>query len=186
MLAPGKLPLNFSPGRKSNSVNTKPPLGCLNFTDNSALDFLAHKSKDQAMKKWTGIMVAGVLAGAVIFGSLPAVAGPYDGYLNRREMNQKHRINQGWRSGQITPGEFRHLQPQQGRIRAAEARMRADGRLNRWERGRLNRMENRAGRGIYHYRHNNYPPANYGPATFRSPNCRPANFRPVNWRAGWR
>jgi isocitrate dehydrogenase kinase/phosphatase len=123
------------------------------------------------MKTWTKGIVAGLLAGVVILGSLPAVAGPYVSYLDQRQMNQERRIYQGVRSGQVTPGEFRRMENQQGRIRAAEGRMRADGHLNRYERARLNRMENRASHDIYRYKHNNFVQANY---------------RPANWRPAWR
>ncbi|MDP1761928.1 MAG: hypothetical protein Q8L43_06865 [Deltaproteobacteria bacterium] len=123
------------------------------------------------MKTWTKSIVAGLLGGVVILGSLPALAGPYGSYLDQRQMNQERRIYQGVQSGQLNPGEFRRLENQQGRIRAAEARMRSDGRLDRYERARLNRMENRANRDIYRYKHNNFKQANY---------------RPANWRAGWR
>ena len=107
------------------------------------------------MKTWTGTIMASVVASVVIFWSLPALAGPYGSYIDRREFNQERRIYQGVRSGQLSPGEFRRLEYQQGRVRLAEARMRSDGRLNRGERARLNRMENRSSRNIYRYRHNN-------------------------------
>lgn len=124
------------------------------------------------MKTWTkGIAAIGLLAGVVILGSLPALAGPYGSYLDQRQMNQERRIYQGVQSGQISPGEFRRLENQQGRIRAAEARMRADGRLDRYERARLNRMENRANQDIYRYKHDNFRQVNYRPAYWR-PACR--------------
>ncbi len=123
------------------------------------------------MKTWTKGIVTGLLAGVVSLGSLPAMADPYPANIDQRHINQERRIYQGVQSGQITPGEFRRLENQQARIGAAEARMRADGHLNRYERARLNRMENRASRDIYRYKHNNF---------------RQANYRPANWRAGWR
>ncbi len=123
------------------------------------------------MKTWTMGIVAGLLAGVVTLGSLPAVAGPYDSNINRVEAGQEYRIQQGLRSGQLTPGEFRRLENQQARIRATEAQMRADGRLTRGEKTQLAQMQARANRNIYRYRHNNY---------------RPANCRPVTWRTGYR
>ena len=128
------------------------------------------------MKTWTKGIVAGLLAGVVSLGSLPAVAGPYDSNINRVEMEQERRIHQGLHSGQLTPGEFRRLENQQARIRATEAQMRADGRLTRGEKAQLAQMQERAGRDIYRYKHNNFRQACYGSA-----NCGAAN-----WRAGWR
>ena len=101
-------------------------------------------------------IVTGLLTAAVILSSLPALAGPYGPYLNRWELNEQHRIYQGLRSGRLTPGEVRHLEHQQGHIRLAEARMRADGHLDRYERARLNRMENRASHNTYRYNHNGW------------------------------
>ena len=68
------------------------------------------------MTTWTKVIVAGLLAGVVGLGSLPAVADPYAPNIDRREMSQERRISQGVHSGQITPGEFRRLENQQARI----------------------------------------------------------------------
>ena len=121
------------------------------------------------MKTWTKGIVAGLVAGVVTLGSLPAVAGPYNSIINRVEMEQENRIQQGLYSGRLSPGEFRRLENQQARIRATEAQMRADGRLTPGEKTQLAQMQARADRNIYRYTHNNY---------------RPANCRPVKWRAG--
>jgi hypothetical protein len=123
------------------------------------------------MKIWTKGIVASLLAGVVILGSLPAVAGPYDSNINRVEMDQECRIQQGLHSGRLTPGEFRRLENQQGRIRAAEAQMRADGRLTPGEKTLLASMQERANRDIYRYKHNSFRQATY----------RPANWRPACW-----
>jgi hypothetical protein len=127
------------------------------------------------MKTWTKGIVAGLVAGLVTLGSLPAVAGPYNSTINRVEADQEQRIHQGLYSGRLTPGEFRRLENQQARIRATEAQMRADGRLTRGEKTQLAQMQARADRNIYRYKHNTYRPVNYRP-----------NYRPGTWRAGWR
>ena len=158
-------PLNFFPSHKSKPVKTESPLEWSNLKDNSALDFLT-RSEESGMKILTKGIVAGLLAGVVTLGSLPAVAGPYDSNLNRVEMDQERRIHQGLNSGQLTPGEFRRLENQQALIRATEAQMRADGRLTRGEKAQLARMQARADLDIYRYKHNNH--------------------RQANWRAAWR
>jgi hypothetical protein len=121
------------------------------------------------MKTWTKGIAAGLVAGVVTLGSLPAVAGPYNSTINQVEVNQEQRIHQGLNSGRLTPGEFRRLENQQARIRATEAQMRAHGRLTPGEKTQLAQMQARANRNIYRYKHNNYQPVNYRP-----------------WRAGWR
>jgi hypothetical protein len=111
------------------------------------------------MKTWTKGIITSLLMGVVIFSSLPALAGgPYAPYIDGREARLQHRMYQGLRAGRVTPGEYRRLEHQQGRIRLAEARMRADGHLDRHERARLNRMENHASRTVYQYNHNNRRP----------------------------
>ncbi len=85
-------------------------------------------------------------------GQAPYWGPPRD--IDGREAYQQNRINQGVQSGQLTPEEFNRLQREQARIRAAEARMRADGRLDPRERARLNAMLNRSGRDIYRAEHN--------------------------------
>jgi hypothetical protein len=77
------------------------------------------------------------------------------GSVDWREANQERRIYQGVRSGQLTPQEFNRLEAEQARIRAAEARMRADGRLDPRERARLNAMLDRSSQHIYRAEHNN-------------------------------
>ena len=109
------------------------------------------------MKIWTKSIMTGLLTAAVIFSSLPALAaGLYAPYVNRREAHLQQRLYQGLRTGRLTPGEVRRLEHQQGRIRMAEARMRADGHLDRYERARLHRMESHASRNLYRYNHNNW------------------------------
>jgi len=108
------------------------------------------------MQTWIKRGVTGLLAGLVILGSLPALAGPYDSNINRTEIGQERRIQQGARSGQLSPGEFRRLENEQARIRATEAQMRADGRLTREEKAYLARMQDRANQNIYRSKANNY------------------------------
>jgi DNA-binding transcriptional regulator of glucitol operon len=120
------------------------------------------------MKIWTKGIVSGLLAGVVILGSLPALAGPPASYYDQRQMDQQSRINQGVQSGRITPGEYRRLQYEQERIRQTEAMMRGkNGRLTPGQKAQLAQMQDQANRDIYRYKHNN-------------------NYRPVNCRPGWR
>ena len=123
------------------------------------------------MKTWTKGIVAGLLAGAATLGSLPAVANPYNSIINRVEVEQENRIQQARYSGRLTPGEYRHLENQQARIRATEAQMRADGRLTPGEKTQLAQMQERADRTIDRYTQHRY---------------RPVHCRPGRWRHGCR
>lgn len=134
------------------------------------------------MQNWSKGIMTGLLAGGLILGSFSAWAEPNRPDFGRREMRQERRIYQGVQSGQVTPREFRRLENQQGRIHAAAARMRADGRLNRPERARLNQMRHRSNRSIYRYRHNNqYRHNNFRQANFRHNNFGHNNYRHNNF-----
>lgn len=84
---------------------------------------------------------------------LAAQAGPRDHGVNARQHNQQHRIVQGIRSGELTRGETRRLQTQQGFIRHKEQQFRADGSLTGAERSELQHDLNRSSRSIYNQKH---------------------------------
>ncbi len=108
------------------------------------------------MQKWNKEIMAGLLAGSLLLGSLPALAqSTYDPRIDAREQRQQQRIQQGINSGQLRPGEANRLERQQAHIQATEDRMKADGNLTRAERARLTRMQNRASNNIYRDKHNN-------------------------------
>lgn len=76
--------------------------------------------------------------------------------VDQRHANQQQRIDQGLRSGSMTPGEARGVERQQGSIDRQEGRMRArdGGRLNGYDRAVLQHRETRASRHIYRAKHN--------------------------------
>ena len=74
--------------------------------------------------------------------------------FNTRDNRQTRRIHQGIRSGKITFPEARRLKREQLHIDRAYCRALADGHLNRHERQRLNKMQDRASRHIYRAKHN--------------------------------
>ena len=74
----------------------------------------------------------------------------------QRQINQQRRIKQGVRTGQLTKGEAKHLERQQGRIQARKQLDKAEhgGKLTPRNKAQLNRMQNRANRNIYRKKHN--------------------------------
>jgi hypothetical protein len=86
--------------------------------------------------------------------STTAIAAPAEARINQRQTHQQHRISQGINSGSLTAREVNRLQRQQGHIAAYEARSRADGPgMTNAERLRLENMQDRASRNIYHQKH---------------------------------
>lgn len=101
------------------------------------------------------MLLTGIMVGGLALASLPAQADTYTPRIDKREAYQQGRIYQGVNSGQITPREYYTLQAQQARIRGAEARMKADGRITNRERARLHAMLNNSSRTISWAKHNN-------------------------------
>jgi hypothetical protein len=93
---------------------------------------------------WAVMVVAGLLA-------VPAAQAAT---IDAREQNQRERIRQGVRSGELTHREAARLRGEQAGLRAEERRYRATGGgLNAWERRDLQRDLSRSSRDIYRQKH---------------------------------
>ena len=100
--------------------------------------------------------IVAVMIGGIIPMTGLAQGARYRGYgnINRREDSQRVRIQEGIRSGKLTKKEAARLINQQNRIEVYETRSRMDdGRLDRQERRRLNRMLDRSSHNIYREKH---------------------------------
>ncbi len=76
------------------------------------------------------------------------------GTINRREHNQRQRIAQGVRSGELTWREAARLGREETRIHNEERRFRSnDGHLGPRERAKLERDLDRTSRDIYRQKH---------------------------------
>jgi hypothetical protein len=73
--------------------------------------------------------------------------------IDRLQVQQRARIEQGVASGQLTATETRRLVQQERQLRRHEARVQADGVVTRGERYRLNRDAQRTSRAIYRQKH---------------------------------
>lgn len=76
--------------------------------------------------------------------------------FNHREFNQQERIGQGFRSGEMTRGEARHVERQERAFRHEERNMRASngGHLTRSDRRMLDRQQNHMSHEISRDKHN--------------------------------
>lgn len=97
-------------------------------------------------------LILGLAAAATLAGALPAMAQSVDS----RDIHQQQRIDQGVRSGELTPGETQRLEHRELRTDVREARMRAHdhGRLTHHDRRVLHRMQSRNSHAIYRLKHN--------------------------------
>src|SRR5262245_5714527 len=74
--------------------------------------------------------------------------------INERQRNQRERIRQGVRSGELTRAEAARLRRQEAQIRRNEARARqSGGEFTPRERARIQRQLNRESRRIYRQKH---------------------------------
>lgn len=87
------------------------------------------------MKK---IAIAVVAASALVATAAPALAAPWQN-INQRQANLDRRIDQGVRNGTLTRVEARALRTEFRALSRLEARYRATGGLQTWERRDLDR-----------------------------------------------
>lgn len=92
---------------------------------------------------------AAVLTAALLFAGTASAQTWYD----VREANQRERIRDGRAEGELTRGEYRHLQNGMQRIERYENFAERDGRVSSRERATLDRMLDRQGRDIYRQTH---------------------------------
>jgi len=80
-------------------------------------------------------------------------AGTDDPVVQKRMQNQDKRIDQGVKSGELTPKEAGKLEKKEAKIKQDEERMKSDGKLTKKERAKLRREQNRASKRIYKEKH---------------------------------
>jgi hypothetical protein len=85
----------------------------------------------------------------------PAPVQRHGATVNQRREHQQQRIAQGIRAGQLNARQTVRLERREGSIGRQERHMRAadGGRLNHYDRVRLNHRLNRSSRAIYRARH---------------------------------
>lgn len=84
------------------------------------------------------------------------IAGSNSPGIDHRQTNQKIRIGQGVRSGELTTGETLRLGAQQARINRQERRFKSDGNFTKRERLQIHKNQNQASKNIYRKKHNNW------------------------------
>jgi hypothetical protein len=75
--------------------------------------------------------------------------GSPDAGLNEREYRLEQRIEQGWRSGELSQREYRRLNDELRQIERAERYFRSDGSLSRREVGELQARLDELSRAVY-------------------------------------
>ncbi|MBI3802606.1 MAG: hypothetical protein HY282_02455 [Nitrospirae bacterium] len=73
--------------------------------------------------------------------------------LDKREANQEKRIEQGEKSGQLTPKESKRMERGEKRLKKNEAQAKADGKVTPEERKKLNKEANHMSKRIHRQKH---------------------------------
>jgi hypothetical protein len=74
--------------------------------------------------------------------------------IDNREANQEQRIDNGIRSGALTPKEEAKLDAGQAKVERMEDKAKADGTVTKHERKRLKREQNEQSKKIHDMKHN--------------------------------
>jgi hypothetical protein len=96
-----------------------------------------------------------LLSGAVLCAAVSTTSLFGADAIDRRERREQARIRQGVRSGELTRQEVKKLEKEQGRIKAAEFRAKADGNFTPKEKAHVEKKLNQASRDIYRQKHDN-------------------------------
>jgi len=100
------------------------------------------------------VSIAALTVVLVAFAASVAGAATATPRIDRREVRQHARIQQGVRSGELTPRETARLRAGQGHVRRMERRAKSDGVVTPGERANITRAQNRQSRRIYRLKHN--------------------------------
>ena len=73
--------------------------------------------------------------------------------IDQRQANQERRIEQGEKSGALTPKEAARLEKGEAHIQKMEDKATADGKVTRKERTRIEKAQDRSSRRIYREKH---------------------------------
>lgn len=104
------------------------------------------------MMKLQTVALAATLAVASL-GAFAQASAPVTPRVDQREVKQDARIQQGVASGQLNAKETYRLEKEQAVINKAEANAKADGKVTKHERRKLNRMQNKASQDIHQQKH---------------------------------
>jgi hypothetical protein len=73
--------------------------------------------------------------------------------VTERQINQRERIKEGQKSGELTKPEARHLKAREAKIQHDKKVAKSDGVVTPEEKAKLQREENRSSRAIYRQKH---------------------------------
>ena len=103
--------------------------------------------------KLRNIAVGVTVAIASLGAFAQAASAPQTPGVDKREVRQDARIQQGVASGELTAKETYRIEKGQAAINKVEAKAKSDGQVTRAERRRLHKMQDHASRDIHRQKH---------------------------------
>lgn len=73
--------------------------------------------------------------------------------IDKRQANQEKRIEQGVKSGELTPKETANLEKREAKLQTDKEKAKADGVVTKKERAKLQHEANRDSKAIYRQKH---------------------------------
>jgi len=113
-------------------------------------------------------MITGTLLITSVLMTQTVLAGTNSGLIDKKQVQQKHKIAQGVKSGELTRKEAWRLGKQQKKIYLEEHRFKADGDFTRRERAKVHADLVKASRSIYQQKHDNQTQSNGHPGVRNS------------------
>jgi hypothetical protein len=109
------------------------------------------------------------LFSASVFAQAPATPNTNTPRVDKREVRQEARIQQGVASGELNAKETARMEKGQDRVESAEAKAKADGNVTKKERAHLTHMQNKQSKRIARQKHD----AQKAPAAVPAPAAQP-------------
>jgi hypothetical protein len=105
------------------------------------------------MKFHTAIAALSLALAGSVFAQTTAPTAPITPRVDKREAKQQARIDQGVASGELNQKEAARLENGQARVNQAEANAKADGKVTRREKYKLDHMQDKQSRHIKRQKH---------------------------------
>jgi len=106
-----------------------------------------HPIKNMAMKK---LMITASILSVLSLNIFAQTATPK---ISKKQETQQKRIQQGVKSGELTPAETQKLEQEQAKIQHDKKESKADGVVTPEEKAKIHHEQKKAGRHIHHQKH---------------------------------
>jgi len=99
-------------------------------------------------------MKTGIVTAIGVALLVTSAAPGFGGTINKRSQSEENRIEQGKKSGSLTPKETERLENQQEIIDKEREQAKEDGKVTKRERRDIKHDQKRLSKDIYHKKHN--------------------------------